>query len=418
DPPEDPPADRDAADEPDAPPPPPATCEPLPPPEGDIVSVTADRASELSSIVAAAGDGTTIRLETGTYALNGDTLVFNTPGVTLRSASNNPGDVTLDGNYGYGWSGDIMQISASRVTIAHVTIKRAYEHPVHIMGGPGGDIEGILLHNIHVIDPGQQGIKVNRSYEHTYVDRGRIECSLIELTDEGRPHVRDNCYTGGIDAHGAWGWEIRLNTIRGFWCPSGLSEHAIHFWQSSRDTLVERNLIVNCARAIGFGMYDYLEGMRAYDPNPYPDAAYLGHYDGIIRNNMIFADDTVTTYDSGINLHQTRGASAICNTIVTTMTPFNSIEWRWPDTDVYIADNLVSHNIMDRGGSATLEGNIEDAPLSLFEVPADANLHLLPTAASAIDAGVSLAAGLCDEDFDGQSRDANPDVGADEFIEE
>ncbi|MFH1435387.1 MAG: hypothetical protein ABIJ56_06690, partial [Pseudomonadota bacterium] len=86
DPPEDTPVDRDAADEPDAPPPPPAACEPLPPPEGDVVAVTADRASELSGIVAAAADGTTIQLETGTYSLDGNTLVFDTPGVTLRSA--------------------------------------------------------------------------------------------------------------------------------------------------------------------------------------------------------------------------------------------------------------------------------------------------------------------------------------------
>jgi hypothetical protein len=30
---------------------------------------------------------------------------------------------------------------------------------------------------------------------------------------------------------------------------------------------------------------------------------------------------------------------------------------------------------------------------------------------------VSLPAGLCDQDIDGEARDANPDVGADEYRE-
>jgi hypothetical protein len=43
------------------------------------------------------------------------------------------------------------------------------------------------------------------------------------------------------------------------------------------------------------------------------------------------------------------------------------------------------------------------------------DLHLTANAASAVDAGISLTAGLCDWDIDGRGRDAEPDVGADEI---
>jgi hypothetical protein len=43
------------------------------------------------------------------------------------------------------------------------------------------------------------------------------------------------------------------------------------------------------------------------------------------------------------------------------------------------------------------------------------DFHLAPTASAAIDQGASLAAGLCDNDMDGDPRsDGAPDIGADE----
>jgi hypothetical protein len=55
---------------------------------------------------------------------------------------------------------------------------------------------------------------------------------------------------GGIDAHNAVGWIVRDNTFRKIRSPAGsVAEHAVHFWSGSRDTLVERNLIVDCGSA-------------------------------------------------------------------------------------------------------------------------------------------------------------------------
>lgn len=410
DPPQDP--GRDDGDGP----PVPADCAPLPDPAGPTITVTPDRADELRSIVMDAAEGTTILLEDGAYDMSGgdDThrLVFATPGVTLRSASGARDAVILDGGY---VTGEIVSIQASDVTIADVTIERAYYHPVHVTGRADADIEGTVLYDLHIIDPGQQAVKINASAEGHYADRGRVECSLIEMTDDGRAQVRDSCYTGGIDAHLAWGWTIRRNTITGFWCDDGLSEHGVHFWVGSRDTLVERNLVVDCARGIGFGLGDSNPTVRAYDPDPYPGAGYIGHYDGTIRNNMIFA--SIAGFDSGITLDQARGAVVVHNTIFSVETPFSCIEWRFANTLVTVTNNLVSHDLVPRdGASATEAGNMTGAGAPLFIDAAGANLHLAAGSA-AIDAGEPLGTGVCDEDFDGEARDVAPDVGADEVVD-
>jgi nitrous oxidase accessory protein NosD len=331
--------------------------------------------------------------------------------VTMRSESGDPGSVTIDGEY---QTGEIVAISANDVTIAEVTLTKAYYHPIHVTGRDNASISGTNIYRVRIVDPAEQAIKINSSGAGYYVDYGKVECCHIELTDAGRTHIRNNCYTGGVDAHEAWGWEIRDNLIKGFWCDTGLSEHGIHMWQCCRDTLVERNTIVDCARGIGFGMGD--SGVeRDYPDNPYPGVGYIGHYDGIIRNNFIFA--TIPGFDSGILLEQARGSQVVHNTVVSLQQPFNCIEWRWDNTDVKIKNNLLSHNLMDRGGTAELGGNVENAPGSVFENRNAGELHLVSGAAGCIDQGVPLPGGLCDEDIDGDNRDGNPDVGADEYVE-
>ena len=161
---------------------------------------------------------------------------------------------------------------------------------------------------------------------------------------------------------------------------------------------------------------------RTYPDNPCPGADYVGHYDGIIRNNFIFASrDALFSsqygFDCGICLAQACGTQVLHNTVASTATPFSSIEWRYSNTDADIINNLVSHNLRDRGGAASLAGNLTDASLSLFVDGASGDLHLAATATAAIDQGVSIAEGLCDDDIDGDARPIGsaPDVGADEY---
>jgi len=399
-------------------------CPPLPPPSGNTVEVST--VAQLQSAVNSAASGDTILVADGVYSLPGGVyLQFDVPDVTLRSASGNREAVVLDGNYA---TTEIVQIVASNVTIADLTLREAYYHPIHVMSTAGGPTNGALIYNVHIVDPREQAIKINPGYLSSYyVDDGVVACSHIELTDAGRPHVNPTaggCYTGGVDAHQAQGWVIRDNLIEGFWCPTGLSEHGVHFWRSCRGTIVERNVLRDNARGIGFGMA--AEGdARTYPDDPCPSAGggYVDHYDGVIRNNFVFASRSElfasdASFDCGICLWQACGAQVLHNSVASTQAPFSSIEWRFSRTDVEIVNNLVTHNLMERNSAAaTLAGNLPEAPLSLFVDGPGGDLHLAEGADAAIDQAVAVAAGLCDDDVDGETRpigDAR-DVGADEY---
>lgn len=385
-------------------------CAPLPPPAGPTVAVTPAQADELRGIVAAAASGTTILLANGDYELSGGDsthrLVFATPAVTLRSASGDRTAVVLDGGY---TTNELISIAASDVVIADLTLRRAYDHPVHI-SGPGAPISGIVLHNLRIEDPGQQAIKVNPDGSGAgTVDDSVLRCSELTLTAAGRGHIRGSCYTGGLDAHAATGWHVHDTRIEGFWCPLGLSEHGIHFWRASADTLVERVTVLDCARGIGFGL-----GAAAAD----------GHVGGTIRNCFVAAADPALFaseygFDTGIALESATAAVVVHDTVVSTTAPrSSSIEWRWPLTTATISNNLVSDRLLPRNGAAaTLEGNLEYAPTGWFANPPSGDLHLSDGGSAPVDGGVAPPPGGATTDIDRQPRDAHPDVGADEWLD-
>ena len=98
--------------------------------------------------------------------------------------------------------------------------------------------------------------------------------------------------------------------------------------------------------------------------------------------------------------------------------PFSSIEWRFSNTQAEITNNLASYRLLERdGASAVLNGNLENAPLSLLSNPLDGDLHLRSDASLAIDQGSVVLAGLADKDIDGDPRPAGfgRDIGADEL---
>jgi hypothetical protein len=394
---------------------PPATeCAALPAPTGTTVKVTPAQAAGLPGIVASAKSGTTILLEDGSYTMKGSEsqrrLSFAVAGVTLRSASGDRTKVVIDGEY---QTSEIVFVSASDVTIAHLTIKRAVDHLIHVTGAPG-NVKNTRLHDLLLIDSGEQFVKVNGDGKGNWADGGRLECSTLELTAAGRPKVEPNpggCYTGGIDGHGAWGWQVRLNTFKGIYCDgAGLAEHAIHFWTGSRDTLVERNRILSCARGIGFGL-GQSGAARTYSPDPYPSVAYKGHIDGIIRANLIHVEPAVAKYhDTGIGLEQAHGVRVYHNTLVSKPT-FSSIDYRFSGTKAEIRNNLTFKITLRDGAQGSVDHNLENAPASLFVNAAGADYHLAAGASAAIDKGVVVPeAGL---DLDGKAHDVGaPDLGA------
>jgi hypothetical protein len=392
-------------------------CTVLPPAGGPTIQV--DDVGELVTAVNSAAPGTTILIEDGIYLLNGAYLLLDTPGVSLRGESGDREAVVLDGNY---QTTEILQIVASNVVIADMTLRKAYNHPIHVMSSTSAHTTGTLIYNVHVIDPGQQAIKINPVDASHFPDQGVIACSRIELTEEGRSQIRDNCYTGGIDAHQARDWEIRDNTIGGFWCASGLSEHAIHFWRGSRDTIVERNRLVDNARGVGFGLATSGPG-RAYNDNPCPSAAggYVDHYGGLIRNNFISAAQadlfiSQSGFDCGICLWNACQVQASHNSIFSTQPPFSSIEWRFANTQAEVANNLTSHLMRERdGATAVLSGNVTNATGGWFVDVLSGNLHLKASASAAIDSAALLQAVPSDVDGDPRPLGASADVGADEL---
>jgi hypothetical protein len=399
-------------------------CEPLPEPTNVAGEVSPEDADDLPGIVRDAPEGSTILLADGTFRMAAGSelerrIQILKRGVTLRSRSGNRDAVIIDGEY---LTEEIIGISASDVTIADLTIRRAVYHPVHVTGGPDGDVTGVRLYNLKIEDGGEQFVKVNPSgaTPNTYADDGRVECSRFELTDAGRPEVvpePGGCYTGGIDAHQARGWTVRDNTFIGIHCTNGsLAEHAVHFWTASRDTLVERNVIVDCARGVGFGLGDGGGNSpeRAYDDDPYPGVGYVGHYDGVVRNNVIATSPGFEYFDTGIELEQARGTRVLHNTVIHGTSAFASISHRFANSAVTLENNLVRSIRARDGSTASGDSNLENAPDSLFVDVAGLDFHLAGGEEGAIDQGVALDdAG---DDIDGTPHDEGaPDLGADEF---
>jgi hypothetical protein len=373
-----------------------SACSPLPPPSGSVVHVSTE--AELWNAVNSSSPNTTILLADGTYHLgqNGHYVWLDTPNVTLRSASGNREAVILDDNYS---ATEIVTIAASNVTVADITIKRAGTHPIHVVTPSGANTLNVLIYNVHIIDPGQQAIKINPSATGYHLDNGVVACSRIELTDAGRQEVwniNGSCYTGGVDAHQARSWVIRDNLITGFWCSDDLSEHGIHMWSNSTDTVVERNMIVDCARGIGFGL------------------GSSGHSGGIIRNNMVRVNQ-----DVGIGLETSPNTKVYNNTVYNGNNYMASIEYRFAATSgVSIVNNLTNKAVLSRdGGSGTVQNNVTNAQASWFVNATAGDLHLASGIASVVDLGQALAD--VTDDYDGDARPLGPayDVGADEYGE-
>lgn len=396
----------------------PVLCPPLAPPSGPTTTVGS--VAQLENAINSAAPGDTILIADGVYDLNGAYLRLDTPDVALRSASGDREAVILDGNY---QTTEIVQIVASGVTVADLTLREAYYHPIHVMSSANGHTLDTLIYNVHIVDPGEQAIKINPVAGGYYTDDGVVACSHIELTDVGRSHIRNNCYTGGIDGHQSRGWLIRDNLVEGFWCASGLAEHAVHFWTGSRDTIVERNLLRDNARGVGFGLVTSGSG-RTYPGDVCPDATgYVDHYGGVVRNNFVVAQDadlfaSQAGFDCGICLWNACDASVVHNTVYTAdaANTFSAIEWRFPNTTAQVANNLSNEALLERdGATATRVGNLTNAQAGWFVNAVTGDLHLLASATAAIDQAAPLSS--VGDDYDGDMRPAGvaADVGADEY---
>ena len=161
-------------------------------------------------------------------------------------------------------------------------------------------------------------------------------------------------------------------------------------------------------RGTGFGL-----GADQGDAPDEPSTAdgYTGHWGGLIRNNVIYAE--IPEYDTGIGLEQARDARVFHNTVFATVAAtraFSSIDARFGNTRTDIRNNLVNNITQRAGPVVTASHNVVGVTADAFVDAAGRDLHLRADFATAIDRGMPLdAAGL---DMDGQTRGAQPDIGA------
>ena len=383
-----------------------ASCGPLAPPPGTDTVIHVSTVADLEAAVGSLAANTTILIADGNYNLTQPLNIQHAAhNATIRGASGNREAVILSGggmtNNGTNLS-HIFQVFAPDVTIADLTLGDVYFHPVQIHGEAGATRP--TLYNLHLIDAGEQFIKVSTTGNPgPYSDDGLVACSTIEYTS-----YPPSDYTNGVDVLAGAGWVIRDNVFRNIRSPDGsLAGPAVLMWRNSLDTLVERNLFIECDRAIALGL-------STPDSNSRDGETTYDHQGGIVRNNFIYR---AGPGDVGITLSYARNAEVYNNTVLLNGTfIYGAIEYRFGATSADIRYNLTDAPIWQRdSANGTVIGNVTNAQPGWFANAAAGNLHLLPSATTVIDHAATLAA--VPDDYDGALRPIGPapDVGADEY---
>jgi len=374
------------------------------PPEKRII-VSPENAKDLPRIVGEAPEGATIFLRDGLYRLEG-TIWVKTPGLSIRSLSGKRERVILTGEYRVG---ELINVQAPEVTVADLTLKEAYYHAIHLGGGG----HHVKLLNLHILDCGEQLVKVNPNRAGESNDYGILAYSLLEFTEQGRHRIRDSlgngsCYTNGIDILKARGWRIVANTFRNIYCPPGRSlPQAVLVWRGSRDTVVERNRIHNCPIGIQLGLGS--QDRRRYEDLPYT-ASHIG---GVVRNNFVSAEGEIP-FDTGIGLWAARGTFVLGNTVYVPGSAFASVDLRFEETEAVVWNNLLFQAPRFRSGArADLRANVIVGEAAWFRDADAGDLHLHRRLPEVVDKGVPHE--LLRRDIDGEPRSNPPDAGADEF---
>jgi hypothetical protein len=369
----------------------------LPAPAGSIVRVSSE--SQLQSAVQRVKPATSIVIAPGVYVLAHTLVVNHTRDVTIRGATDDRDDVVIAGpgmrsetaGAASGiWTGD----EAEGVVIANLTLRDFPQHAIVFNRGTSRP----LVHNVHLLDIGQQFIKANPDGAGGGVRDGVVEYSVIEYTATAKDD-----YTNGIDVHTGARWIIRHNLFRRLMSPPGLlAGPAVLMWNHARDTITEGDVFIDCARGISYGLIERRDG---------PD-----HVGGVIRNNIIFRA-AGQRGDAGIMVADSPGTRVLNNTVFLSATYPTPIEYRFPGSAaVVLSNNLLDGAIRARDGATAIElTNVSHAGSQMFVNAASGDLRLSPSATAAIDRGTALDDVV--EDWKGMRRPsgAGYDIGADEL---
>ena len=338
------------------------------------------------------GGNMTILIADGTYpiASTASYPYLTASNLIIRSESGNRDAVILTGQGMQDVAPNTeigISLVGDNITIADLTIREVGNHGISM------NSDHHLIHNVRIQNTFEQMIKGTSAGDGA--DNCIVQCSLFEYPDGRGPQF----YIGGLDIHQGDNWIVRDNVFRNIASPSGsLAEHAVHFWNNSSNNTVERNLMYNCDRGIGFGLGN--------SPND----------GGIIRNNMITNDGTSPFNDVGIGLESSPHTKVYNNSIYISYP--NVIEYRFEETfNVDIQNNITNQSISSRNnGTGNIENNITDAVEDWFVNVSSGNLRLADTVLFIVDQGVVL-----EEIFDDIDKSPRPlgesiDLGAHEFV--
>jgi len=375
---------------------PPTPPTPLPPPSGTIINVST--LAQLQNAVTSIASNTTIVIAPGTYSLTAPLYINGSfTNVGIRGASGNRDDVVLigkgmsapnDGGVPFGiWVGGNVR----GVTIANLTIRDVYNHPIILNAGT----QSPLIHNVRLVNAGQQFVKSNPDGAGGGVDDGIVEYSIIEYDTTSRDD-----YTNGVDVHTGDNWIVRHNLFRNIRAPQGqLAGPAILMWNGSTNSIIDGNTFVDCQREISMGLIERT-------PND--------HTGGTVRNNFIYRN---VPGDVAIYIADSPDTQVLHNTILISHTYSNPIEYRFANTTgVQILNNVLDGVIAARdGATATVAGNYANATGALFVNAAAGDLHLLPTATAVLNKVTTVPVNAA-TDWDGDTRPSGAaDIGADEY---
>lgn len=393
---------------------------PLPPPTGTVVNVST--VSQLQAAVSNLKSNQTIMVAAGIYNLT--TTLFVPQGINniaIRGATGNAGDVVLHGDatfvvnspytgtaiWGTGsgitgtlqfgiWLGNVQG-----VTIADMTIKNFVDDAIILNAG----VQSPLIHNVTMLDTGEQLLKANPNSNGAGVPNGIVEYCTIGFTTKA-----PNNYTNGVDVVGGSNWVVRNNLFQNIittnplviFSVGALTGPAVLFWQGSSNPTVVNNTFINCQREIAFGLQP-------------PTTITNDNTGGIITNNMIYRSGGQHG-DVPVAVWNSPNTEVAYNTILLDGDYPNAVEYRFTTTTgVKILYNLTDSAITQRDGAvATVTGNVTSGALpSWFVNKSVGNLHLTSSATGAIGKGQFLSE--VSTDYDGQTRPSTPCVGADQL---
>ena len=379
---------------------------PLVPPQAEVIRVAT--VDELFSAIEFIAAGSTILLSEGNYKLPRTIVLQEKKNIIIRSAAGDPARVTLSGK---GWDSevkgdDILHIGhCEGITIADITFAdcRSYGIKVEAENAP----KDIRIYNCCFRNIGVRAIKGSAGRDpNARAVRGSVSYCHFENTKIPPAHwLFGGDYISAIDMMALEDWTFSDNVFRNIKGRNGGGRAAIFIWVRSRQVIVERNFIINCARGVAFG-------------NPGQSTANVAGErlvyvrDGIIRNNFITGGP-----DCGIELWYAEHVKVYNNSIWRPKRNWSrGIRIGTGTSNTDIVNNLVHGEIRFDGGQAQLRQNLTDRLEDYFVNPSSGNLALTQAATKAIDQGVSLSD--VTEDIRRRPRSGRPDLGAWEFQNE